>query len=273
MVSVIVPCYNQGQFLRECLDSVLCQTYNDWECIIVNDGSTDNSLLVAEDYCKADKRFICLNQQNMGVSVARNNGIRFSHGSFILPLDADDKIASSYIEKAINCFDTNPGLKLVYCQCEKFGRKSGLYKLPDYNYEDLLLGNMLFTSCFFRRSDFDRTDGYNPNMKYGLEDWDFWLSLLQVGDIVYRIDEVLFYYRSKSDSRGHGSVAHMDELKIQIYHNHPELYSFYTERIIDYLIENKRLKEIEKSYSKIVDSIPYKFYRVLANLIKGPFYL
>ena len=82
-VSVIVPCYNQAQFLAETLDSVLAQTHENWECIIVNDGSTDNTETVAMDYCDRDKRFVYLKKENGGLSSARNAGLDIAQGDYV----------------------------------------------------------------------------------------------------------------------------------------------------------------------------------------------
>ena len=102
IISVIVPCYNQGQYLAEALDSVLSSTLQDWECIIVNDGSTDNSADVAKRFVERDSRFRMLYQQNAGPSAARNHGVNESTGEFILFLDGDDKIESEYISSGVS---------------------------------------------------------------------------------------------------------------------------------------------------------------------------
>ena len=94
-ISVIVPCYQQGEYLSETLNSVLNQTYPYWECIIVNDGSTDNTKEVAALFCQKDNRFHYIEKENQGPSIARNTGINASQGEFILPLDADDIIAQA----------------------------------------------------------------------------------------------------------------------------------------------------------------------------------
>ena len=94
-VSVIVPCYNQAQFLDEALMSVLNQSYANWECLIINDGSPDNTEDVALRWCNKDERFVYLKKENGGLCAARNMGIEKATGEFILPLDADDKIAEN----------------------------------------------------------------------------------------------------------------------------------------------------------------------------------
>ncbi|PLW93741.1 MAG: glycosyltransferase family 2 protein, partial [Marinilabiliales bacterium] len=89
MISVVVPCYNHGHYLAECLDSVLNQSYDNWECIIVNDGSSDHTEEVSLGFCQKDKRFKLVNIENRGLANARNVGINKSWGKYILPVDAD----------------------------------------------------------------------------------------------------------------------------------------------------------------------------------------
>jgi glycosyltransferase involved in cell wall biosynthesis len=92
LISIIVPCYNQAQYLDECLQSVYSQTCEDWECIIINDGSPDNTQDVANKWVVKDSRFRYYEIENSGVSSARNFGINQATGNWILPLDGDDKI-------------------------------------------------------------------------------------------------------------------------------------------------------------------------------------
>ncbi len=92
LISVIVPCYNQGVFLDDCLTSIYNQTYSDWECIVVNDGSTDNTVEVAKNWVNKDARFRVISKTNGGLSSARNAGLEACHGNFIQFLDSDDVI-------------------------------------------------------------------------------------------------------------------------------------------------------------------------------------
>ena len=100
MVSVIIPCYNQGAYIQEAIDSVKAQTYTDWEIIIVDDGSNHEGTLQELKYFK-EIGIIVIETPNKGVSAARNKGIEVANGEFILPLDADDKIAPQYLEEAV----------------------------------------------------------------------------------------------------------------------------------------------------------------------------
>ena len=99
MISVIVPVYNVEKYLEECLDSIQNQTYSNIEIILVNDGSTDNSKKICEKYCKRDSRFLLINQENQGLSAARNKGVEISTGEYIVFVDSDDIIKTNYLEK------------------------------------------------------------------------------------------------------------------------------------------------------------------------------
>ena len=97
-VSIIVPIYNREKWLRNCLDSISSQTFKEWECILVNDGSTDNSLKIAQKYAANDERFIVFSQENQGVSAARNLGLDHAQGKWVTFVDSDDEIAPDYLE-------------------------------------------------------------------------------------------------------------------------------------------------------------------------------
>ena len=112
LISVIVPCYNQAQYLDECLQSVLDQTYTDWECIIVNDGSPDHTEEIAKKWVEKDTRFIYLSKENGGLSDARNVGIQASSGSYIALVDSDDLIAQSFIEELYEVKQQNNIIKI-----------------------------------------------------------------------------------------------------------------------------------------------------------------
>lgn len=199
-VSIIVACYNQSLFLDEALESVLNQTEKNWECIIVNDGSTDESDTIAEKWTKKDSRFICFHQKNSGLCRARNFGIEKAKGEFILPLDADDKLGKDYLKLGLEAFNNRENLKLVYSLAEKIGEEKGLWELPDFNLYNLSRRNMIFCSAIFRKRDWEKVNGYDINMVYGWEDWELWIAFLKNGGNVFKLDYVGFYYRIKTES-------------------------------------------------------------------------
>lgn len=200
LVSIIVPCYNQAQYLDEALQSVLDQSYQNWECVIVNDGSADYTAAVAKQWVEKDIRFVYLKKENGGLSSARNFGIAYAKGEFILPLDADDKIAANYVALAVQSFQEDPSLKVVYCKAGKFGKEFGLWQLPSFSLNNLSRKNLIFCSAFFRKIDWELVGGYDTNMVFGWEDWEFWIAILKNGGNVKCLEEVGFYYRIKSNS-------------------------------------------------------------------------
>lgn len=224
-VSVIVPCFNQALFINEALNSVYCQTFSSWECIIVNDGSTDDTEEVAQEWVQKDSRFKYFSIQNGGVAVARNFGVKNAHGPYILPLDADDKLGPRYLEKAVALLENNPDTHVVYSEAELFGGKTGRWKLPPFNEQQMLFKNLVFCSALFRKVDFEKVGGYKTNMASGWEDWDLWLSFIESGLSFYKMEEVHFFYRIQDLSR----TASLDKTKMellytQIFLNHMDLY-------------------------------------------------
>ena len=199
--SVIVPCYNQASFLDEALSSVLKQSFTDWECIIINDGSTDNTADIASQWITKDSKYKYIEQENRGVCNARNRAISIAKGTFILPLDADDKITEDYLKLAFDAFTEDPELKLVYCYAQLFGKEEREWKLPEFSLANLAHENMIFSSALFKRDDWKEIGGYDEEMRVGWEDWEFWISLLKKGGRVKRIDKTCFYYRIRQDSR------------------------------------------------------------------------
>lgn len=263
MISIIVPCYNQAKYMREALDSVLASTLSDWECIIVNDGSMDATLDVAREYEAKDSRFVVVDIPNGGLANARNIGIQHSHGKYILPLDSDDKIGDKYLELAVAHLEKHPETKVVCCECEYFGDVNGAFTLPTYSYDQLLWQNLFVATSVYRRSDYDRTSGYNTNMKHGHEDWDFWLSLLSPNDKVYRIPDVQFYYRKHGVSMIDGTIKRLSETNRQLVLNHLDIYSPY---FGDMIAWHNELQHYKGSYLALVKSPTYK----LGNLILYP---
>jgi len=255
-VSVVIPCYNQGQYIDEAVDSVLSQTCRDFEIIIVNDGSTDeNTLQLLKNYNKPKTRVI--HTSNQGLASARNNGIKEAKGEYILPLDADDKIEKTYLEKGVALLDENHACGIVYSGAEYFGEVTGIWDLPDYSFERILLENMIFCSALFRREDWERVGGYRASMKYGWEDWDFWLSLIEAGREVRRIPEVLFYYRYKENSMINSLTKDkMVDMYVQLFENHKSLYSDNIRYVFKDYVKMKTILENHKAsgtFHKIIN--------------------
>lgn len=240
-VSVVIPCYNQGQFVDEAIQSVLAQTWQDFEIIVVNDGSTDPLTVACLEQLNVPETRL-LHTDNQGLPSARNNGIRVAQGEYILPLDADDRISPTYLEQAVALLDNDPELGIVYCKGEYFGDKNGEWLLPDYSLAEMLLNNIIFCTAFFRKADWEKVGGFDPAMVHGWEDYDFWLSLLELGRKVEKIPEVLFYYRIRSDSMLRSREKKQKvEMLVKIFHKHERLYKEHIAVLFDRLVDIKGL--------------------------------
>ncbi len=202
LISIIVPCYNQGIYLKETIQSALASTYRPLEIIIINDGSTDDSLELARVLEAQHPEVRVLDQANSGVTKARNSGIAAAQGEYILPLDGDDLISNTYIEKGIAVLSMRPEVKVVYCQAEKFSTTTRKpWKLKPFSLQQLAKDNMIFVSALFRKTDALAVRGFSEDMQLGREDWEFWIKLLKNGGEVVQLPEVGFFYRLTPTSK------------------------------------------------------------------------
>lgn len=225
-VSVVIPCHNDGRYLHDALDSLQAQTFRDFETIVVDDGSTDPDSLQALRELEHECTQVIRSAQH-GVVQARNTAIAAARGRYILPLDADDRIGSRYLELAVPVLEHDPRIGIVYCKAEFFGEKSGAWELPPYRFPEILIGNVIFNCALFRREDWQRVGGFNPNMHEGWEDFDFWISLIELGRGVQQLPDTLFYYRIKPASRNAAMLEDSSRFArayARIYRNHPALY-------------------------------------------------
>ncbi len=274
LVSIIVPCYNHAQFLDEALQSVLNQTYNNWECIIVNDGSPDNTKEVASRWCKNDNRFLYLEKQNGGLSSARNAGITISKGKYILPLDADDILHESYLSKLVPELNQDKTLAIVSCYSKFFlkNKENIIHELKPVGttYHALLFENCLIATSLYRKVCWEEVGGYDENMKHGFEDWEFWIAITKSGWTFKVVEAFLFFYRKQKqsmliDTLQNHRISNME----YVFKKHKDLYLKHHDNTIDYLLY--LLKENEKTTSKIKNKSTYKIVKILEkplNLFK-----
>lgn len=162
----------------EAVASALAQTYTHLDVILVDDGSTDPETLRTLDALAEDDRTTLVRQENQGLSAARNAGIRASTADLILPLDADDLIDAVYVEEAVAILAKSPEVRLVYCRADLFGSETGPWSLQDFSWPVILVHNLIFASCVYRREDWEAVGGYDSSFVHGREDHDFILKLL-----------------------------------------------------------------------------------------------
>ncbi|MFF1963995.1 glycosyltransferase family 2 protein [Streptomyces sp. NPDC058232] len=228
VVSVVIPCHDYARYLPEAVSSVLAQTFRDWELVIVDDGSTDDTVEVTQSLiaCHPDRRIRLLQQSNAGVSAARNTGIEASTGRYILPLDADDVIAATMLEKTVGVLDSDPGIAIASTDVFTFTDDDlppQAMPLPAYSRELLLQRLIMFYCSLYRRAAWQTVGGYNESMRAG-EDWDFWIGCVEHGFDAHHIHEALFGARNK-DTGLHLEAAENDlAIRARIVANHPGLF-------------------------------------------------
>ena len=201
MISVIIPCYNQGRYLKEAIKSVIAQTYKDWEIIIINDGSTDNSRDVAFRFSSQDENILLYELDDVGASNARDFAIRKARGKYYIPLDADDKIEPRYMEKTLSILQKNDDLGFVYVDTIYFDQiSSRVIPSPEYNFIRLIQGNFISYCSLFRRNAYFDCDGYDLNNFGYFEDYQLYINYGRRGWYGKHLAEPLFRYRVHPES-------------------------------------------------------------------------
>jgi radical SAM superfamily enzyme YgiQ (UPF0313 family)/GT2 family glycosyltransferase len=227
-VSIIIPSYNYAHYLPEAFFSVINQTYQNYEIIIVNDGSTDNTIEVAEKLISAhpDHKITLISTANSGnPAFTRNRGVKESSGEYILFLDADDLIMPEFLEECVNLLDSAHEISIAYTDHILFDKISSTFQpVPEYDFEKLLNANQLGYCSLFRRRAWDDVGGVPIDVGY--EDWDFWIMCGAKGHFGRRIQKPLFCYRQHETGRYKKDLIVRDNLlKAQLVRKHKEYFS------------------------------------------------
>ena len=225
-ISVIIPCYNYARFLPEAVESVVRQTYPGVETIIVNDGSPDNTVEIAEELIAKfpGHRIRLINQENLGISAARNTGIEVSACDYYLPLDADDILLPGCLERLLDVTEEDPAADFAYPWSERFGNDPGLDVRGEFTRKVLLVNQGPSCVALIKKSAWRRAGGYKTVMTMGYEDWEFYHSLFEAGCKGVVVPEVLFLYRRHGPSRADSANRHILEVTRRIKLLHPRMY-------------------------------------------------
>lgn len=277
LVSIIVPCYKQAHFLTEALQSVLEQSYANWECIIVNDGSTDHTDEIATQWIVKDSRFKYLYKENGGLSSARNAGIKASKGEFVLPLDADDVLHLDYLIKLVPVLHADKNLAIVGCYSKFFIDKitNVVHELKPKGatYRDLMFQNHLVATSLYRKRCWEEVGGYDEKMNKGFEDWEFWLNITKRGWTFQFSEEFLFYYRKAKKSMLVDTINNHAETNMEyIFRKHQDIYCKHfdnTAEVLFYYIKTHRMgkMQIKKSIEYKIGKLFTKPLRMISKLL------
>lgn len=200
-VSIILPTYNRAYCIQRAVDSVRCQTWPEWELIVVDDGSSDGTEEIIAGYAAPDDRIHYHRQpNNRGVSAARNEGIRQARYEYIAFQDSDDVWHADKLEKQMRVFTENPGIGLVYCAMQGTGQDGSVIRIPDAAMDERLLRGNLYglllqgnvidaPTAVIRKSCVEKCGGFDETLSC-LEDWELFLRIAGKYEIGY-VDESL----------------------------------------------------------------------------------
>ena len=225
-VSVVIPCFNSAATLADAVRSVVEQTATDFEIVIVDDGSVDATAeLVAHLVAAHPRTRIDWHRQaNAGTAAARNTGVAAASGRYILPLDADDLIAPTMLERCASVLDGDATLDIVYTDREDFGDVKAVRDAGAFTLERLKFFNHIGYCSLYRRSLWQAIGGYRTNVS-GFDDWDFWIAAALRGAGAHGIREPLFRHRRHARSQLWRLMPAFERLHAQIIVNNREAYS------------------------------------------------
>ncbi|MDI5887395.1 glycosyltransferase family 2 protein [Flavobacterium yafengii] len=259
IVSIIIPCFNSKVTLEATLESVLRQKYQNWEAIIVNDGSTDETEEIALHWVNKDDRFRYYSKQNEGLGKTRNFAINKSCGTLILPLDSDNQLEEDFVENAISIFESNRNIGVVYGHAQYFGKKNEFWKVEEYKLEKILIENYIDACAIYKKVLWQQVGGYDENMPYqGLEDWELWIAFGVINVNFFHLNKITFKYYLSENSMIRSFTNEMTLLsRDYIIKKYSKLYHCHLSKSIS---ENKVLYEKMKSKKFVINLFTKMFF-------------
>jgi glycosyltransferase involved in cell wall biosynthesis len=266
LVSIIIPCFNDAQYIEQAIDSALNQTYTNKEVIVVDDGSNVETKAVLKKLEPKITKLIT--QENKGQSTARNVGINAANGNYILVLDSDDFFEPTFCEKAIEVFLEKRSVKLVTCEANLIYTDASIeiYKPNGGTISNFMYTNDALGTSLFLKEDWKSIGGYDETMRKGFEDWEFFIRLLKNGGTCFVIPEVLYNYRKRNDSTTNKANRIKYDLLNYIYTKHKEIYIADFDKFVSKLLELSNLQE--KNKFKILKTIDYQLGQTILKPIR-----
>jgi hypothetical protein len=224
-VTVVITCFNYGRYLPESIGSVLAQTLTDFELLVVDDGSTDDSVAIARRVAAGDPRVTVIAQENAGQpAIPRNLAVGRARAPYVVCLDADDRLGSTMLELCAAALDADPGLGMAYPEQHDFGDAEERHPHLDWSLAHLIRCNFLPCCTMYRRAAFQDAGGYNTNVR-GYEDWDLWLGIAATGARGRPAPGALWHYRKHGGGVYSESTGGDQRLKAQVVVNRPLLFT------------------------------------------------
>jgi len=222
-ITVIIPCYNYAEYVAETIESVLAQTRKPDEIIVINDGSTDDSL---KHISKYSDMVTIINQKNMGIVKTKNLGYKTAKSDWVIFLDADDKIKPTYIDRLVS-ESRKSSADVTYSGMQFFGKEKGNFLSRPFSEYTLLKGNYINNSALIRRQLLVYSGGYKQEMSFGYEDWELYLTLAEKGArFGYVRSPLLMYRRHGQGSRDNSASLKLDKAHKLVRAMHPSMYTW-----------------------------------------------
>lgn len=265
LVSIIIPCYNGATTIVGAVRSALDQTYKNIEIIVVDDGSTDSSGVIVREIMVSEPRISLYTQQNKGASAARNFGLHYAQGEYVLFLDADDKLKETYISLALSFYQDNPDTTIVYSNMEFFERETGLCYLEPFLIKSFLRYNCIPAFAMVKTEQIKAIGGFDESVVM-FEDWECWMHLLKIyGGNVHRIEEPQYFYRRRftQDSTTDKHLKKTDKLKevnLYVFSKHQALYKANGMSLEDFYRIEDELEQLESFKKKYYDRWYRKYF-------------
>ncbi len=207
MISVIMGVYNCQAYLSKSIECILNQTYKDWELIMCDDGSTDQTYEIAKQYqaCYPSKIILLQNKTNKGLNYTLNRCLKYARGKYIARMDGDDLCSPDRFEKEVNILDSRKDIAIVSCYLEYFdeGGVWGICKYSEYPRKESMVKGSEFchAACMVRKEAFDKVGGYTIDKRLlRVEDYHLWMKMYAAGYIGYNIQEPLYQMRDDKNA-------------------------------------------------------------------------
>ena len=213
-ISVVMPCYNDGGFIDEALDSLAAQTVQDFEVIVVDDGSTDAATREVLDGLRRPRTRLLRSADNRGPGAARNLGLAEARGELLCALDADDRLSPRYLEATLAALEAEPALTWASTWLHMFGAESWIRRQDRCDLAALLADCTVHGAALVRLEPVRAAGGYDAAMREGNEDWDLWLRLAERGHRGTIVPEPLFHYRRRAGSLSTVTLARANHLRL-----------------------------------------------------------
>lgn len=259
LVSVIIPCYNSHEYLQEAIASMQQQTYTNIEIIVVDDGSTNTQTIAT--FAQLPDNITILRKPNGGLASARNFGIAHSNGNIIITLDSDDKFAISFVKKAIAILEKRPTVGVVSSYVKEFGARAKIWRTSAVDDLSFLVENRVVACCAFRKQCWEEVGGYDETMRWGCEDWEFWIRVTQKGWKVHIIPKPLFFYRKHASSMlANETIPKMDVIvDYMITKHHDWFMSRLKKAIVEKTLVNKKTLTLRRIMGLVLEKIRGEF--------------